>query len=213
MPFVLQHHDSLSKEALTRALSPPPCLERPLPCFSRVKNIADKLVRARLKTQHPPTLPASHHQPIPFPPSFTKHSAPCGTPGCGCCRYMSKLEVIHGRSSHFHTAANTDCDSSGVVYLLRCERCQECKRYVGQTARTLKTRLAGHRRDFSNGKNIPLYKHVRKHGSDFSPSSLSLTVLEIVSPVSETSLLSAESKWMTRLNSRLPEGLNSKFNN
>ena len=39
---------------------------------------------------------------------------------------------------------------------------------MGQTSRPLRTRLAGHRRDYLNRKNMPLYRHLRRPGHSFS---------------------------------------------
>jgi hypothetical protein len=122
---------------------------------------------------------------------------------------MSKLEVIHSGFSYYHLPHPTSCDSRGVVYLLECTLCTRRNRYVGQTGRTLRERMAGHRRDYLTGKRMPIYAHLRK--PKHTLANLTLSVLEVLRSPTPTTLLQAEAKWMAILDSKLPKGLNSTF--
>jgi len=55
-------------------------------------------------------------------------------------------------------------------------------------------------------KNMPLYKHLEKPGHTFE--KLRVTILE---KVSSSNLHQKEIEWMTRLNTFIPNGLNSTF--
>lgn len=208
-PFIVKHSDLLSKNSLTVALKPPEGVTRPLMCFQRDKNLKDKLVRARLPDTSKPTK-SSAQIAIRRAPSFKQYSSPCGTPLCECCRMMSRKEAVFGNNTSFKTPHGTSCDSCGLIYLLQCTRCDKKNGYVGQTGRNLRARMAGHRRDFNAGKEMPIYRHLRDPAHGFG--DLRVTILELVRPSTQERLLQAEKAWMTRLDTRLPKGLNSLFN-
>lgn len=148
-PFISTHRDHIPKSALVQALDPPPGIARPLLSFKRARNLADTLVRSRLiGTVRPPVDTGVVR--IGFTPSFAQHSRPCGVSLCACCPLMSGLEVMFtDTSQHYATPSGTNCDTRGVVYVLRCSRCSRRNTYVGQTGRTLKARINGHRADAS----------------------------------------------------------------
>lgn len=151
----------IPKSALAEALKPPQDVQQPLMCFQRNRNLSDRLVRARLPQSVTP--PKSTDQiTLPRAPSFVQYNTPCSTPLCRCCVQMSRLEVVHSGPKFYHLAKGTSCNSCSLVYLLECSKCESRNRYMGQTARTLATRLAGHRRDFVGGKEMPLYRHLKK---------------------------------------------------
>ena len=145
------------------------------------------------------------------PSPSPSHSTPCGTTGCLCCQLMSKKERVHADNKVFHTPPNTNCNSQGLVYLIECTNCLTRNYYVGQTWRTLKERMAGHRAAHTAKKNMPLYRHLDRHAQPRPLSGVRVTILEIVHPPSEASLLDREARWMDLLNSKIPNGLNSKF--
>lgn len=178
-------------------------------CFTRGKTVANSLVRARLPgVVAPPKSNAQIY--LRSLPSFKAHSVPCGTPGCLCCKAMSKRAVIHSWGGKaFHTPSGTSCDSSGVIYLLTCEKCKNRNQYIGETLRPLKTRIAGHRNSWES-KNMPIYRHLRSN-NHATFNSLSVTVLEVVKRPTKSLLLQREQHWISTLNTKLPYGLNSKF--
>lgn len=177
-------------------------------CFRRGKNLADSLVRARLPESETPDR-LDDPVTLRMAPSFEQHSTRCGTAGCKCCAKMSGKERIFSSSTSYRTPKGTSCNSHGVVYHLECSRCRSKNVYVGQTSRPLGTRIAGHRAAHRNKKSMPLYKHLGKPGHSFK--DLKITVLQLVRPPTEFNLLQEEQKWITRLNTKLPWGLNSQF--
>ena len=177
-------------------------------CFRRGKNLSDALVWARLPSASRPLLSTTPIV-LRMAPSFRQHSTPCGTPLCKCCGVMSRAEVVYSKDAHFPTPSGTSCNSRGVVYLIKCRLCTSRCRYVGQTARDLRTRVAGHRRDFGGGKNMPLYKHFKRPGHSFE--DVQVTILEVVAPCPTQRLLERELHWIQRLQTTLPHGLNSQY--
>lgn len=203
--FITKFHQGTQVKDIRSALTPiSEDVTRPLVAFKKGKTLSTHLVRAKLPgSPCPPTL--DRQITLFHRPSMKQISTPCGLALCRCCSIMSKKEKVFDRRGRpFSISEGTSCSSSSVVYLLECVKCRN-GRYVGQTARTLRTRMAGHRAA-SIYKQLPLYRHFRQDSHTFS--DLRVTVLE---KVSTDRLLLRELYWMTTLETILPLGLNSKF--
>ena len=206
-PFITLYSSQITPRQLSEALQPPPGTPQPVLCFRKDKSISSRLVRARLRARTPTR--SDSRICIRTRPYFKGHSRPCSTPGCLCCTCMSGRERIQAPTGTYATPFDTSCDSTGLVYLIECKLCTSRNCYVGQTSRTLKERMAGHRAAYNNNKNMPLYIHFRRRGHTFAQASV--TVLQVLHTPSEENLLQAEANWMKALNSKIPNGLNSKF--
>ena len=206
-PFITLYSSQVTPKQIADTLKPPPGLQQPVLCFRKDKSIASQLVRARLKGAKPPL--DLNRMAIKTKPYFGSHSRPCSTPGCLCCQLMSGKERIQSSKGTHITPTNTSCNSTGLVYLLECKLCSTRNRYVGQTSRSLKERLAGHRAAYRAGKNMPLYTHFRRRTHTLN--SITVTVLQVLHDPTQDNLLAAEAAWMEALNTKLPNGLNSKF--
>lgn len=203
--FITHHHQGTNTVELHSAITPSDTsILKPMLVFRKGKSIANHIVRAKLLgSADPPT----SEQPIRLfhKPAMKKISAPCGVPLCGCCSSMSKKEQVYDKAGRPHEiAVGTDCSTSRAIYLLECTKCPRA-RYVGQTARTIRTRMAGHRAA-SLHKNMPLYVHTRRSSHSFA--DMKVTILE---ETSANNLLARELYWMTILGTVIPDGLNSKF--
>lgn len=208
-PFITPHSDQVPRAELTKALQPPEGDNPPTLCFTKGRDVASSLVRARLRGNTRPTRVGQEVVMAKHTPIFASYSVPCGTTLCGSCKMMSKRAVVFGRDGKPHkTPQGTNCDSRGLVYLLECTACEAPKGYVGQTSRTLRERLNGHRRAAADGKNMPIYKHL-KNGHTFS--HLRVTILEVLKHPNNTNLLQREERWIQMLGTRLPRGLNSHY--
>lgn len=204
--FCIQYDQHTDQRELRNCLKPPSnYIPTPQISYKKNKSISNYIVRARIKNTKEPTSTTSSIR-IGHRPSFRKFSAPCGKTLCGCCHHMSKKERVHTRTGlSYPTAINTDCNTKNAVYLLECKKCN--KKYVGQTSRPLRNRFSGHRAAFYlKTKNMPLYNHFRTQGHEFK--ELSITILEITS---HTLLLQRELYWISKLDTIIPSGLNSKF--
>ena len=113
--------------------------------------------------------------------------------------------------SHYPHAPKHQLQYSWFGVLDGMYNCSSRNLYVGQTARTLWERMSGHRAAHSSNKNMPLYRHLSHHPQPRPLSGVRVTIIEVITNATEASLLAAEAKWISLLNTRLPHGLNSQF--
>lgn len=210
LTFITNYNQKVNTRKLKMAITPVVnTLDTPLICYKRNKNLSNHLVRAKLRDSESVEMSTSPLR-IPVTVTLRGSSASCGLPGCKCCRLMSKKDRIISNTTFksFSLPANTNCNSMGLVYLLECKLCKARNQYVGQTNRTLKLRMSGHRAAYAlQTKRTPLYRHFRKRDHDFERDA-SLSVLEIVP---QPQLLIREIHWINTLSVRLPHGLNSLY--
>ncbi|OCT73586.1 hypothetical protein XELAEV_18036565mg [Xenopus laevis] len=108
------------------------------------------------------------------------------------------------------------CESKGVIYMLKCP-CGLV--YVGQTMRNVKTRIKEHKGDIRNYKpgsqtDTTVARHFNE--AKHSHGQLKWVVLEVVQPLSrggnfKQKMLQREAKWISKLNSLAPVGLNDAW--
>ncbi|XP_041430822.1 uncharacterized protein LOC121397687 [Xenopus laevis] len=137
---------------------------------------------------------------------------------CVCCASIIKGDSIdhptQGTKIRLHDYAT--CDSKGVIYMLKCP-CGLV--YVGQTTRSIKTRIKEHKGDIRNFKydtytDTAVAQHffTEKH----THGQLKWAVLEVVQPLSrggnfKQKMLQREVKWILKLNSLALKGLNEAW--
>ena len=168
----------------------------------RNKNLSDSLVRASTRTIH----------------DQTKHieSAPCKRPNS--CRYCPRLNLsgkVKSRTYNrvFSTKTNVNCQSENLIYLITCTTCEI--QYVGQTKNRILTRFQGHYQDIKNNNDTTVARHLNKcidtntgQPSDFRISVLSFIHQKPQSHASQLTRDTEEKRWMHRLGTILPQGLN-----
>ena len=204
--FVCMFHPQVSRRCLRAALEPPvEHIPRARICYKRNKNLADSLVRAKLRNFK---TPPKGHQRISLNSTLRWRvcSEPCGELNCQCCKHMPRKQNVFSSNglTPFMTPLNTSCSTRHLVYLLECSRYPKRNMYVGQTQRAMKDRLNGHR---AACKSMPIYNHLRRNPHSFQ--DVRVTILEVVR--SGENLESREKEWIEKLNTTLPNGLNSKF--
>ena len=96
-----------------------------------------------------------------------------------------------------------------MVYLITCNACLVS--YVGETGNQLRTRLNNHRSDIRHNNDTQVARHFNEAGH--SHADLRITMLESGPFSDDTSLetiyrRNCASKWITRLKTRQPGGLN-----
>ena len=180
--------------------------------FVKNKTVANYVVRAGAgsvngslsQSQAPPVEPIRL---LPFSMA-SNSSLPCKKRLCVCCRFMSvKNNIISNTNAKsFRLPSDTDCSSTNVIYCMECKLCPNRNQYIGQTRHTLRARMGGHRAAFSNGKNLPLYKHFRKRGHTLDNACVS--ILEVTEP---EQLLQREAHWIAVMDTKFPKGLNSMY--
>ncbi len=155
-------------------------------------------------------------------PSTNNEHAPCNRPNtCRYCHRLDKVGQIAPRQNpnRRYITVNTcdlNCQCSNLIYCITCNICGE--RYVGQTKNRIVDRIGDHfgniKRSFerNNPQNsTTVARHFKSHGNRDYP--LTITILEFIKedPNSlKASHLrdSAEQKWIARLNTLHPYGLN-----
>lgn len=126
--------------------------------YRRSRNLRDTIVRSKTTV------------------SGSTGSRPCGKVRCGICRHVTPRHNAESTNSNFtyKIYGNLDCDSSNIVYLLKCGACD--KQYVGQTETPFRIRFNNHRAHIKSLPQLPLSKHVNIPGHSFD--KLEVTFLQ-----------------------------------
>ena len=172
----------------------------------RAKNLRDILVKARLPRQIAAPV-------VPPTGSANQPNTGCTKPHCKYCAMLDRTGRITSvvTNQEYNTRSQISCRSNNIVYCLCCLVCH--KHYVGQTKRPLVERLREHVRNINQNTDIHIVgRHFNEPGHE-GITSLKVAVLNFAKghPDSKTSLcmrLELESKWMHRLRSFVPTGLN-----
>ena len=195
--IVKQNWDLLQKTKTTRHLQD----ARLIFGLRRNKNLSDQLVRASTKSETKP----SH--------STTN---PCKRPTtCRYCPALNKSGHVNSNitGKRFDSKIYVNCQSSNLIYLITCKHCNI--QYVGQTKNRLLTRFQGHHFDIHNQNDTTVSRHFNK----CPPSSptlfkgIQITILSFIrAPADSTAGQNErdreEKRWIHRLNSVVPRGLN-----
>ena len=80
--------------------------------------------------------------------SHTDHT--CGNTRCQVCPHLRRPNFVASTANlkTFPVDTSLKCTTSGVIYLLTCRRCD--KQYIGQTAQSMRQRLARHKLNFKS---------------------------------------------------------------
>ena len=99
----------------------------------------------------------------PIPEYFSDNISPCDSNACLSCNSLitdqSFKSNLTGRICKTETYEQLTCGSSNVVYAIHCVRCGLM--YVGETGRSLRSRINGHRAGIIKDGQSLLYKHFR----------------------------------------------------
>ena len=132
----------------------------------------------------------------------------CGK--CSICPFIREGTSIKIQNMpNWSINKRVDCNSSNVVYLIECniETCKE--RYIGETNRKLKDRLADHRGYVTSGVvTQPTGAHFNLPGH--SVANLTVTILEKVKKKCNLYRKQRESYFIQKLNT-FHEGLNRRL--
>ena len=207
---VLDKIISRNWDILDRSSSTRPLLEyRLIKGYRRPKNVRDLLIRAL--TFNP--WDVQGQPPIKDPSDDPKNRA-CTRNNC---RYCDRLDT-GGRmlctltNSTYTTIRNCNCESNNLIYCIECKICH--KMYVGQTKRSLRSRMCEHFRNVT--QNNTLIHSVGRHFNEPGHSGITDMTTYVLQfarghPDSDSSLLhrlDLEQNWMCTLRTKVPEGLN-----
>lgn len=152
--------------------------------YRRNKNLRDFLVNAKLKP-----LKESKHKPTQ--------------------EYFHKLKYVRNRvdKTIYKITQNLTPQTSNCIYMIYCNKCGQ--QYIGETKNSIATRMWQHRYNILHKKYTvtPLVKHFVSHGMR------AMRVLGIQSNSTWTDIIRKknERKWIWRLNTLEPLGLNKKW--
>ena len=122
------------------------CFESPpIIAFKKQMNLREHLLRAKVP---PPVRPHEKRN--------VRGVFKCGKQ-CTACPYIKEGRTITNKQKTWRIEKNLNCESSNIVYLIECKK-DRCKRtneyrYIGESKRPLKYRLADHRGYILN-KNV-----------------------------------------------------------
>ena len=222
VPLVTTYNPSLPniKEIVTKHWDNLECSERmrsalksakPLISYRRCKNLKDILCRADVANNEQHKNKEYQHYgqtTIPFGIRPTLGNSKCHRHRCHNCKYMKHTNAVTSRITHskHYIKQTINCNSKGVIYLIECSLC--CAQYVGQTSRTLKTRISEHRSAISLKKPTSVSTHF--NSPNHSLKNFTVCGLEKVTDTSR--LLERESFWIYTLRTAKPLGLNAMDN-
>ena len=122
----------------------------------------DHLIRAKVPSD-----------PKPYPQRRQRGMRKCGK-NCTACPYIKEVKSLNINRSAWKINQNLDCNISNCVYLIECKK-EKCNmKYVGETKRILKFRLADHRGYINN------FDETQATGKHFTSPGHSLADLSIV---------------------------------
>ena len=113
--------------------------KNPLTGFRRQANIRDILVKSKVS---PP--------PKPYPERRKQGMTNCAKP-CQTCPYVKfgkEVNIPHNKSWIINRKMT--CESFNIVYMLECQKDNCRQRYIGETGRQLRQRIAEHRGYITN---------------------------------------------------------------
>ena len=116
----------------------------PIIAFKKQQNLREHIIRAKL----PPPLKIHEKRKMR---GMTK----CGKQ-CSACPYIKEGKTIEHKQTTWQINKSLNCESRNIVYMIECQK-ERCKkqnkyRYIGESKRPLKYRLADHRGYVLNDK-------------------------------------------------------------
>ena len=201
LDIVSGNWDMLDNSSSTRPLLHIPVISG----FRRPKNIRDLLVRAKL------TQSDSNGRDNNI--SRKKKKKKCTRLNCSYCKCIDKSGKIicpFNKRSYI-SRFNVSCISDNLVYALYCKVCH--KIYVGQTKREIRARIGEHFTSIrKHKKHLVVGRHYNSPGHS-GTNNVIVFALEFINTHPDASLSkkrreSCEQKWIFRLRSSIPLGLN-----
>ena len=143
---------------------------------------------------------------------------PCNTANSLCCKHVPTTNSFKSNVTNvsYNIYHKTNCKSRNIIYLLECTTC--ALQYVGKSEWPFNLRLNNYRHRIKStdfDKLLPVEQHFRLQGHDFSANA-KFTIIEKIenAPIEKISsiLETHEDRWITRLKTLYPNGLNNKLN-
>ena len=138
--------------------------EPPLTAFKKQKSIKDNIIRAKVAMPSENKIKRKN-------PGMKK----CGK-WCTACPYIKEGKSVKiNQKKTWNINRNVNCETTNIVYLIECSKCSE--RYIGESSRSLKSRLADHR-GYINRDLVDTATGAHFHTPGHDLSHLTITILE-----------------------------------
>ena len=131
------------------------------------------------------------------------------------CKHCPRLDrsgkvVSHSTGRTYKTETKVSCHSTNFIYCINCSDCG--MQYVGQTKNSVIVRINNHLSTIRLHEDLPVPNHMADHNTSDYPN-IKIHILEFIrappSSIKAQELRdSVERKWITRLNTLVPHGLN-----
>ena len=211
---VLDNIIKMNWDMLDRSSATRPLLEYKITRgYRRPKNCRDTLIRAM--TSNPWDVQSA---PKAKDPTDNPDLRACSRRNCKYCNKINTGGRLHCPITDlsYSSIRKANCESNNLIYCITCESCQ--KMYVGQTKRSIRSRLCEHFRNVvqNNTTVHSVGRHFNEQGHN-GLEDVRIFVLQFARghPDSDVSLnmrLDLEQKWICTLRTKIPDGLNV-FNN
>lgn len=110
-------------------------------------------------------------------PSPTQHGTrSCQKTRCRTCQLIDESTTVTRDNTTLTIHGKYTCNSTGVVYLIRCRKNCSDAWYIGETKQTLRERMNGHRATIRNCSTLPVGEHFSTHGH--TESDIQLNILQ-----------------------------------
>lgn len=140
---------------------------------------------------------------------------PCGKRRCECCLYFKPASDFSSKHTltEFTITGRLTCESANIVYLIECKKCEE--QYVGETSRSLKTRLGNHVSNIRGYKDTAVAEHFNQIDHDGNLDLEITPILQIQDQGSKVKNMLTRRKYETffirKLDTMTPNGMNLKL--
>ena len=174
--------------------------KEPMICYRRPKNLKDHLVRAKLRRMD----------------KVVVGMLKCEGKRCKVCDSVDVENTLRSSVSGriFHINHRFNCDSSGVVYLITCKKCE--KQYVGNTVTPFRKRFNNHKSSvnrYGKGQREICGKHLYSHFYTDGHSGIKDFLVKIIDVTNVNNPTERESYWIEKLCTYIPMGLNVREEN
>ena len=173
-------------------------------CYTNHKNLAQRLVRAKLDYTDATTTIVTYPTPKLPIKSFPARNIPCRHEQCATCPQLSNHSQYYSYQTKRHYTIKDiySCNTTCAIYLLQCTIC--CKQYIGETGTTIRKRMTHHRNATNANLNRPIYSHVKSHSKDFT--IFKITIIDRI--MDQHSRRNKEMEYVEILRTKVPFGLN-----
>jgi len=147
-------------------------------------------------------------------------SYPCNKTTCSICpKYFKNASHITAKDgTRFNIKQALSCSSENAIYCIQCNKCNS--QYVGQTSLAVRTRISQHRSNLRCYRETNLTNHFfhcfwNNTNNSYDEFDFSVFALQQVDKNEDKTnntieLLKAESQWISKLKSVVPNGMNKK---